>query len=66
MKKVLFLSFAVIFISACNDSGEKTATTKMVDVTDTLKQVQVSSSVIYLKCKDTRTNRLSPTYTIYP
>ncbi len=42
------------------------STTKMVDVTETLKQVQISSSIIYLQCKDTRTDKLSPTYTIYP
>ncbi len=41
--------------------------TKMIDLPGSnAKQVQISSTVIYIKCQDTRTNRFSPTYKIYP
>ena len=41
-------------------------TTSMVNISPTLKQLNINSNVFYIQCKSVNTNQLSPIYTVYP
>ena len=49
-----------------NFDFNQTATKTITQDNNLKHQLQISSSVVYLKCKDTRTNKFSPVYRIYP